>query len=92
MRVGMYYNNNDVRVEEMPKPEIGPDEILVKAAACGICGSDVLEWYRIKKAPIVLGHEMAGEIVEVGKNVTKYSTGQRVLFLIIFHAIHAVIV
>ncbi len=78
MRVGMYYNNKDVRVEEMPKPEIGPNEILVKAAACGICGSDVLEWYRIKKAPIVLGHEMAGKIVEVGSNVTKYRTGQRV--------------
>ena len=78
MRVGMYYNNNDVRVEEMPKPEIGLDEILVKAAACGICGSDVLEWYRIKKAPIVLGHEMAGEIVEVGENVKKYTKGQRV--------------
>lgn len=78
MRVGMYYNNRDVRVEEMPKPEIGPNEILVKAAACGICGSDVLEWYRIKKAPIVLGHEMAGEIVEVGENVKKYRTGQRV--------------
>ena len=78
MRVGMYYNNNDVRVEEMPRPEIGPDEILVKAAACGICGSDVLEWYRIKKAPIVLGHEMAGEIAEVGAEVTKYRVGQRV--------------
>ena len=78
MRVGMYYNNKDVRVEEIPKPEIGPDEILVKAFACGICGSDVLEWYRIKKAPIVLGHEMAGEIVEVGENVNKYSVGQRV--------------
>ncbi len=78
MRVGMYYNNKDVRVEEIPVPEIGLDELLVKAAACGICGSDVLEWYRIKKAPLVLGHEMAGEIVEVGKNVKKYHAGQRV--------------
>ncbi len=78
MRVGMYYNNKDVRVEEMPKPDIGPREMLVRAAACGICGSDVLEWYRIKKAPLVLGHEMAGEIVEVGSSVTKYKPGQRV--------------
>ena len=78
MRVGMYYNNKDVRVEELPKPKIGPDEILVKAETCGICGSDVLEWYRIKKAPIVLGHEMAGVIAELGADVDKYKVGQRV--------------
>jgi len=46
--------------------------------ACGICGSDVLEWYRIKKAPLVLGHEMTGEIVEVGKDINKYRVGDRV--------------
>ncbi|MDQ1352552.1 MAG: L-iditol 2-dehydrogenase [Acidobacteriota bacterium] len=78
MRVGMYYNNRDVRVEEMPAPEIGPGEILVKVHASGICGSDVLEWYRIKKAPKVLGHEIAGEIVEVGKGVDRYKKGDRV--------------
>lgn len=78
MRVGMYYNNKDVRLEELPKPKISPDEILVRAETCGICGSDVLEWYRIKKAPIVLGHEMAGVIVETGSNVDKYKVGQRV--------------
>ena len=74
----MYYNNKDLRIEEMPKLRIGPDEILVKAMACGICGSDVLEWYRIKKAPRVLGHEMTGEIVEVGKGVKKFKVGDRV--------------
>ncbi len=78
MRVAMYYNNNDVRIEEMPVPEIGPGELLVKVLASGICGSDVLEWYRVKKAPIVLGHEIAGEIVKVGKNVDKYKVGDRV--------------
>ncbi len=78
MKAAVYYNNKDVRVEEMERPQIGPDEILVKAKVCGICGSDVLEWYRIKKAPIVLGHEMAGVIEEVGENVTKYKKGQRV--------------
>lgn len=78
MRVGMYYNNRDVRVEEMPKPKIGPGEILVKVMASGICGSDVLEWYRIKKAPRVLGHEIAGEIVELGEGVDTYKVGQRV--------------
>ena len=78
MRVAMYYNNNDVRLEEMPTPEIGPGELLVKVIASGICGSDVMEWYRIKKAPLVLGHEIAGEIVEVGEGVDQYKVGDRV--------------
>jgi L-iditol 2-dehydrogenase len=77
-RAAVYYRNSDVRIEERPVPKIGPGELLVKVRASGICGSDVLEWYRIKKAPIVLGHEVAGEIVRVGQGVTKYREGQRV--------------
>lgn len=78
MQVAMYYNNNDVRIEQMPVPQIGSDELLVKVWASGICGSDVLEWYRVKKAPLVLGHEIAGEIAACGENVTTYKPGQRV--------------
>jgi L-iditol 2-dehydrogenase len=78
VRVAMYYNNRDVRLEEMPTPQIGPGELLVKVMASGICGSDVMEWYRIKKAPLVLGHEIAGEIVEVGEDVERYKVGDRV--------------
>jgi len=78
MRVAMYYNNKDVRLEEMSKPEIGPSELLVKVVASGICGSDVMEWYRIRRAPLVLGHEIAGDIAEVGKKVKTYKVGQRV--------------
>ncbi len=78
MRVAMYYRNNDVRLQELATPPIGPGELLVKIIASGICGSDVLEWYRIKKAPIVLGHEIAGEIVEVGEGVTRFGKGDRV--------------
>lgn len=74
----MYYNNNDVRLEEMPKPKIGPGEVLVKVIASGVCGSDVMEWYRIKKAPRVLGHEISGEIAEVGRGVERYKQGDRV--------------
>jgi L-iditol 2-dehydrogenase len=78
MRVAMYYKNSDVRLQEMRVPNIGPGEILFKTQASGICGSDVLEWYRIKKAPIVLGHEVAGEIAQVGEGVTQYKVGDRV--------------
>ena len=78
MRVAMYYNNHDIRLEEMPIPRIGSGEILVKVVASGICGSDVMEWYRIKKAPLVLGHEIAGEIAEVGEGVKNYKVGDRV--------------
>jgi L-iditol 2-dehydrogenase len=78
MRVAMYYNNKDVRTEEVPTPSIGPGELLVKIVASGICGSDVMEWYRIKKAPRVLGHEIAGEIVQAGREAASYKVGDRV--------------
>ncbi|MBU2504618.1 MAG: alcohol dehydrogenase catalytic domain-containing protein, partial [Candidatus Omnitrophica bacterium] len=78
MRVAMYYNNNDVRIEEVTKPQIGPGELLVKVLASGICGSDVMQWYRIKKAPLVLGHEITGEIVEVGGGIKRFKVGDRV--------------
>jgi len=78
MRVAMYYNNDDVRLEEMPKPKISSGELLVKIHASGICGSDVMFWYRKNKVPLVLGHEIAGEIVDLGPGVKKYKAGQRI--------------
>lgn len=78
MRVAKYYNNRDVQIEEMPIPRILSTEVLVKVIASGICGSDVMEWYRVKKAPLVLGHEITGEIVDVGEDVKKYKIGDRV--------------
>jgi len=78
MKVAMYYNNNDIRIEEMPIPEISDEELLVKVLASGICGSDVMEWYRIKKAPLVLGHEISGKIVKAGKNVKEFKEGDRI--------------
>ncbi len=78
MRVAVYYNNSDVRLEERPAPQAGPGELLVKVMASGVCGSDVMEWYRIKKAPIILGHEITGEIAEVGEGVNGYKNGDRV--------------
>jgi len=78
MRVAMYYNNRDVRIEEIPVPEILDNELLLKVKASGICGSDVMEWYRVKKAPLVLGHEVTGEIVKVGREVRRYKEGDRI--------------
>jgi D-arabinose 1-dehydrogenase-like Zn-dependent alcohol dehydrogenase len=62
MRVAMYYSQSDIRIEEMPTPKIGDDEVLVAMRACGICGSDLMEWYLKNRVPLVLGHEPAGII------------------------------
>ncbi len=78
MRVAMYYSNQDVRLEEMPVPEISSEEILLKVEASGICGSDVMEWYRIHRVPLVLGHEVAGTIARVGDSVRQYKVGDRI--------------
>jgi len=74
----MYYNNRDVRPEQMPVPQIGPGEVLMRVEASGICGSDLLEWYRVHKAPLVLGHEVAGVIAAVGKGVEHQKEGDRI--------------
>lgn len=79
MHVAVYHDNTDIRIEERPVPSIGPAEVLVRIRAAGICGSDVMEWYRVPKAPLVLGHEVAGDIVEAGAEVTGLRVGQRVV-------------
>lgn len=76
MRVVKYYNNKDLRLEELPMPCIDSGELLIEVFASGICGTDVMEWYRIKKAPRILGHEIAGIIAESKSD--KYKAGQRV--------------
>ncbi len=78
MRVAMWYNNRDVRREKMPMPQIGPGELLVRVEACGICGRDVMEWYRLSRAPLVLGHEIGGQIVAIGKGIESYHVGDRI--------------
>ena len=78
MKVSMWYNNKDIRIEEAPTPKPGPEEILVKIISCGICGSDIVEWYRLPRAPLVQGHEIGGEIVEVGGSVKNFRPGDRV--------------
>ena len=74
----MWYNNKDIRIEEAPTPKPRRKEILVKIISCGICGSDIVEWYRLPRAPLVQGHEIGGEIVEVGGSVKNFRPGDRV--------------
>ncbi|MFC1508127.1 zinc-dependent dehydrogenase [Candidatus Omnitrophota bacterium] len=74
----MYYKNSDVRVEERPVPEVSQGEILMRVVASGLCGTDVVEWYRRDRVPLVLGHEVAGEIVKIGKGVSSYKIGDRI--------------
>ena len=76
MKVAVYHNNSDIRIEERQRPEISDGEILVKVKASGICGTDVMEWYRTQKGPRVLGHEISGEIVESQSD--QFKSGQRV--------------
>ena len=78
MKVARWYNNQDIRIEEVPTPRPGPEEMLVKVISCGICGSDIVEWYRLARAPLVPGHEIGAEVVEVGRAVKKFKCGDRV--------------
>lgn len=78
MKVARLYDYLDVRIEDDPIPPVGPRDALVRTRACGICSGDVVPWYIRKKAPLVFGHEPAGEIVEVGDQVRDWRPGQRV--------------
>jgi len=78
VKVSVWRNNDDIRVEEVPTPKPGPKEMLVKVHSCGICGSDVVEWYRLPRAPLVQGHEIGAEVVEVGESMATYQPGDRV--------------
>ena len=68
-----------VEVVEMPVPALGPGEALVRPRVSGICGSDLLDWYARRKAGTVLGHELSGEILAVGEDVTEFTPGDRVV-------------
>ncbi len=80
MRAGVYRDKGVVHVEEVPVPEVGDGEMLIKVAACGICGTDIKKIFqRYVEPPQILGHELAGTVVAVGRGVTKWKPGQRVM-------------
>ena len=78
MKAIQYYSNDDVRVVELPRPSAGPGELLVRVAACGVCASDVMEWYMRPRAPLFIGHEPVGTVAEVGVGVAGFAPGERV--------------
>lgn len=77
MRAAIYQGGGRLSIEELPDPQVGPGELLVRMRACGLCGSDLMRWYQDPKAPLVLGHEPVGEIVDVGAGAP-FDVGQRV--------------
>jgi L-iditol 2-dehydrogenase len=80
MRAGVYREKGMVRVEEVPVPDVGEREVLIKVAACGICGTDIKKIFqRYVEPPQILGHELAGTVVAVGSGVTKWKPGDRVM-------------
>ena len=80
MRAGVFREKGVVRVEEVPVPEVGDREVLIKVAACGICGTDIKKIYhRYVEPPQILGHELAGTVVAVGSSLTKWKVGDRVM-------------
>jgi len=80
MRAGVYRDKGVVRVEEVPVPEVGANEILIKVAACGVCGTDIKKIFqRYVEPPQILGHELAGRVVATGPGVTKFAPGDRVM-------------
>jgi L-iditol 2-dehydrogenase len=80
MRAGVYREKGIVRVEEVPVPELGDGEVLIKVASCGVCGTDIKKiFHRYVEPPQILGHELAGTVVAVGRGVTKWKPGDRVM-------------
>jgi L-iditol 2-dehydrogenase len=80
MRAGVYREKGIVRVEEVLVPEVGDGEVLIKVAACGVCGTDIKKiFHAYVPPPQILGHELAGAVVAVGRGVTKWKLGDRVM-------------
>ncbi len=99
MKAALWYGAKDIRVEDVPQPTPGSGEVVVKVKRCGICGTDLHEYVSGPhvipvdephsltgfKAPIIIGHEFSGEIVEVGPNIKKWNVGDRVVVMPLLH-------
>jgi len=78
VKVARSLSTHEVRVEDAPDPAAGAGDVVCRVLACGVCGSDVTDWYASRKMPAVLGHELAAEVLEVGDGVTGLRPGDRV--------------
>ncbi|WP_027416411.1 2,3-butanediol dehydrogenase [Aneurinibacillus terranovensis] len=92
MKAAFWYGLRDIRVEDIAEPSVGKNDVKIKVSYCGICGSDLHEYLAgpifvpveephpisKDKAPIIMGHEFSGEVVEVGESVTSVKVGERV--------------
>lgn len=92
MRAASWYARKDVRVEDQPEPTVSPGKVKIKVACCGICGTDLHEYaagpifiptdtphpQTNVTAPVILGHEFSGEVVEIGTGVSRVGVGDRV--------------
>jgi len=81
MKAAVYTNIEEIELKEVPTPEVGENEILMKVESCAVCGSDIRIYHHGNDRvcpPQILGHEMAGVVVKKGKNVTKFSVGDRI--------------
>jgi len=80
MRAGVFRGKGVVRVEEVPVPEVGDREVLIKVAACGVCGTDIKKIFQgYVEPPQILGHELAGTVVALGRGVARWKLGDRVM-------------
>lgn len=77
MRAAIYHGAGRLTLEDVPEPQAGPGEIVIRTRACGICGTDLMAWYQDTKAPVVLGHEPVGDVVQVGTGAP-FTVGDRV--------------
>ncbi|MSS70517.1 MAG: sorbitol dehydrogenase [Candidatus Latescibacteria bacterium] len=78
MKVAKIYSLEDIRIEDMPTPEVGPGEALIRMKVCGLCTSDMIPWYVARKVPAVLGHEPVGVVVKVGRDAVGFQKGDPV--------------
>lgn len=82
MKAGVYYGPGDIRIEDIPTPAAGPGELLIRVRSCGLCGTDIAKYrHRLVEPPVVLGHEVAGDVEEVGPGVSRFEKGDRVVLL-----------
>lgn len=77
-RAVVYRSADDLRLEDVPLPAAGQGDLVIRIRACGLCPGETMEWYMARKAPLVLGHEPVGEVIQAGQDVTGFAPGDRV--------------